>query len=132
MGGEVFSHRVRVDYVDFGSSFARLEPPAETVASVAPEAVLALAHRSCGAAIEGIVREAGGDVRYTPTSSTMTHLRAVAGAASAAALVDRELPHHVADDLRRNGNTHARVNVAVVDADGDAVALGTFEFFISR
>jgi len=132
MSSEVFSHRVRVEHIDCGSSFARLEAPTQTPATVAPEAVLALAHRSCGAAIEGIVTEAGGDLRYTPTSSALTHIRAAVGTASAAALVDRELPHHVTDDIRRNGNTHARVNVAVVDGEGDAVALGTFEFFISR
>jgi hypothetical protein len=132
MNTEVFSHRVRVEHVDFGSSFARLDPPAEPAAAIAPEAVLALAHRSCDAAIEGLVNESESALHYAPTSSALTHLRAAIGTASAAALVDRELPHHVADDIRRNGNAHARVNVAVVDGDGDAVALGTFEFFITR
>jgi len=132
MGGEVYSHRISVERVDCGTSLARLDPPASTAGPLPAEAVLALAHTSCGAAIDGMVHEAQCTLSYQPTTSSMTHLRTANGPVSAAALVERELPCYVAHDIRRNGNTHTRVNVAVVDADGDAVALGTFEFFIAR
>lgn len=132
MGGEVFSHRISVERVDCGAALAQLLPPGGSAAPLPAEAVLALAHSSCGAAIDGMVHEAQCALRYQPTTSSVTHLRQANGPVSAAALVERELPCYVAHDIRRNGSTHTRVNVAVVDADGEAVALGTFEFFIAR
>ncbi len=132
MGGDVFAHRVTIESVDCGSAAARLDPQPQAGGIVAPEAVLALAHHSCGAAVQGIARAITGEIRCTPSSSSVTHLRAASGAICAAALVERELPVHVADDLRRNGSAHARVNVAMVDDTGETVALGTFEFFIAH
>jgi len=127
----VFAHTVRIESADCGVALGRLEPAARADL-IEAEAVLALAHHCGDAALRGIAAAVGGAIRCAPAQSNITHFRGATGALSAAALVDRELPCYVADDIRRDGNVRARVNVALVDDDGEPVALGVFEFEMAQ
>jgi hypothetical protein len=124
------AHRIEIERIDCGTSLARLEPGG--AAEVSAEALLAFAHSSCGAAIDGLSAEVHCTLRYLPTTSRMNRLRAATGVLSAAALVERDSPWYLCDDIRRSGSAKTRVNVAVVDGSGDAVAFGTFEYVIDR
>ena len=129
---EGLTHRVRIERVDCGTALARLEPAAGASEPHDGEAILALAHRSCAAAMSGIADALPGVTRCRAAESKVTHLRTVSGSICAAALVDRELPQHLTDDLRRDGSARARVHVALVDAAGEAVAFGTFDYDVAH
>jgi hypothetical protein len=131
---EIFAHRVIVECVEEGTAVARLEPSPEIgpdTRGLETEAVVALAQHSSSAALNGAIVSIH-PVRTRAVRSEITHFREACGPLSAAALVDRELTSEVADDLRRSGSVRANVSVAVVDDDGETVALGTFEFDINH
>jgi hypothetical protein len=131
---EVFAHRVTIESIEEGTAVARLEPGphAAADADLETEAVIALAQHSSRAALDGAVRSVRGSVRFKPIHSEVRHLRSSAGPLSAAALLDRELASELVDDIRRIGSTRARVNVAVVDDEGETIALGNFEFDVAH
>jgi hypothetical protein len=125
--GSNIAHRVSIDQVDCGSVLASLEPG--VAGELATEAVVSLANQSCSLAISSMSRRID-RVDYLQVKSSIWHLRPAVGVVSAAALVDSVLADRLADDIRRNGTMNARVNVAMVDAAGDTVALGTIDYCV--
>ena len=124
-----FAHHLVIERVDDGHALAVLEPNGD--ARVGTEALVLLAQRLSRVAVESAIASEG-DVHCEAAQSQLTHVAAPNGRVSAAALLDRRLMHHVRDDLRRSGTAHARVNVALVNDAGDALALGAFEFDLAR
>ena len=124
------AHRISVDRVDCGSAIASLSPSDGSSAAIETAAIAAFAQHSCGAAISGMSRHID-RIDFHPIRSSLWHLRPAQGELSCAALVDSVLAERLADDIRRNGTMNTRVNLAVVDAGGDAVALGTIEFCVT-
>jgi len=124
---EASSHRFTIEEFVEGSAIARLEPMGE----IEPPDILAVAHRSSRAALHSVVSAIHGGVRTTTAESNIVHLREPNGPVSAAAVVDCDRAEDVADDVRLNGTTHARVKVAVVDDAGESIALGYFLFYLA-
>lgn len=127
MSTEATSHRFSIEQFVEGCAIARLEPGGE----IQLPDILAIAHRSSQAALHSVVSGVHGGVRTTTAESNIVHLREPKSAVSAAAVVDCDRPEDVADDVRRNGTTHARVKVAVVDDAGESIALGYFLFYLA-
>jgi len=113
-------------------SVEMMEPGWAVIASdgAGPSGVLALAAHAAQVAVRGSLTLGAAQCRLTETG--LTHVREATGPLEAAAMVDRELADDLAHDIRRNGATETRVAVAVVDARGEAVAFGWFDFAVAN
>lgn len=126
MGFELSGHRFTVHVMDPGVAVVGLEGE-----DPGAEAILAFAHHTSCAAVRGALWAAQRPGRLSALESRLTHTRPARGPLEAAAIVERELAVDLAHDIRRNGSAETRVAVAVVDARGETVAFGSFDFKVT-